>query len=575
MTCGSHGRNVVAEGIEMIVVGLYGIKDQPSLETESGFANVVHDHNITIVDNGRLVDFIQLERFSGIKHDSRLDQYIEEILRRYFKRNSGKKIILVSTNSFLGDNFVSINAKVRIETSSKIRVEDMMIPASANFSLGRKNKTFDVAGYIITHEMAHIGTHLPFFGKFKTNSLLIHIDGGASDSNSSVWFYDGEHINCLDHSWRQLKSVVNNFNANPLVFYMLGEPKTAHVSVPGKLMGYASFGNPRKELMDWLEDNGCFLKFEGTPQDLLGIINDRFGTRLDHFELKDQLMMDVAASLQRMFEIKVVDFIRQFGERTGAKYLYYSGGAALNIKTNSIIEKESGFDRIFIPPCCNDSGLSLGAAYFYLLNQGTKFELLTPFINKLNSKPTPVKYRFSIERLAGLIANDKVIGISIGASEAGPRALGHRSIIARPDKILLRKRVSEEIKKREWYRPVAPVIADSIAKKILEEDVSDSNLARFMLGSYHIKERYAEHFRGVIHIDGTVRGQVLLKNDLENKMLYKLLMKLDDKYGIKGLLNTSFNVRGKPMVQTSKEAKKEGKRMGLDGVICDDRLFIF
>jgi carbamoyltransferase len=454
-------------------------------------------------------------------------------------------------------------------------VEDIMTPASIELGPNAPKSIGKAEAWIINHEIAHIGSTLPFFGRFLPNSLLIHIDGGAFVSNSSVWYYDGERIDYIDHSWSKLKDVVNNFNANPLVFAILGEPEINHVSVPGKLMGYASFGEAKPEMTRWLRENNYFLEYDGNNMELLEIINHKFGTSFSRFNTKNRIMMDIAACLQAEFERKIIDFIQQYHDSTNAKNLYYSGGAALNIKTNARIENECGFENVFIPPCCNDSGLSLGASYYYLFSNRIAFNKISPFQNKMGSKPLPKKYSFNINTVINRIMKGDVLGVFLGYGETGPRALGHRSIIARPDIPALSKKVSEVIKGREWYRPLAPIIADYIALEILAEDVSRSKLAGFMLGAYHLKDRYAQDFKGVVHIDGTLRPQVIHKNDGETRFLYTVLRQLDKQYGIKGLINTSFNKKGKPMVQTAEHAVNDGRSMGLDGVICIDRFIDF
>lgn len=560
----------------MITIAFYGIKDLFHPLTWNNQYNASHDHNITILQDGRLLHFIELERYTRIKHDCRLDEFLEEIIKKTVPNYQNETITLISVNSFLGNSFISKTGRIRIEPKGKICVEDIFSEASARFYTQGLNQVENLTGFIMTHEFAHIATCLPFFGKFKTNSLLIHIDGGAYESSSSVWFYDGNRINCLDYGWDELKEVVNNYNDNPLSFFILGESPLNHLSLPGKLMGYSGYGVAREEMREWLKMNHYFLHFKGTEDEMLALINSKFNLSLSRFDNKQQIFMDIAACIQKEFEDQIVQFIKRYKLKTGAKSLYYSGGAALNIKTNSIIENTCGFEQIFIPPCCSDSGLSLGAAFYHEFLLNNNIQQITPYTNNFfDGEIEKSSKRVNLDYICSKIAKGKIFGLCVGAAEAGPRALGHRSIIARADSIKIRQKVSETIKQREWYRPIAPIIVDYIGEQVIHENINDSVLSKYMLGNYHLKKEFWDDFKGIVHIDGSIRAQIVYANDLETSFIYSILMKLDKEYGIKGLINTSFNIKGKPIVHSFADSIKEGKKMGLDGVIHYEKLFEF
>ncbi len=581
----------------MIIVGIYSPKDIVRMDEVGEKYFVVHDHNLSILKDGKLLNYLHLERLTNIKHDKTLENYIDEILEQYvLKKYPDEKIIIISVNSFLGNSFISKMGRLRIEPLQNINVDDKIAkawgklfsepltiyedPNILSYNLKMKMAEF----YIMTHEFAHITTNLAFYGQFKPNSLLIHIDGGAYNSNTSVWYFDDKEITCIDYSWKELKNVVNNFNANPLSFYILGEQQTNHLSLPGKLMGYSSYGNPDEKIRKWLLDNNYFLDFTGTANELIDLINQEFSLNLTKFDLKNKLIADIVATIQYDFEENVLEFIKKYKEETRAEYLYYSGGASLNIKCNAKIEDNLGFKQIYIPPPCNDSGLSLGAVYGYLWINKEKIEPVDAYINNIypnekstfsNQEQIKIISDNDLTIISQMLNDGKVIGVYIGDGEAGPRALGHRSIFARPDDIELRIRVSEIIKKREWYRPVAPIVLDYIAKDVFIENSTNSLISKYMLREYHIKDAYINYFKGVIHVDKSVRPQILSKNDDKTGILYKLLNRLYHKYGIMGLINTSFNIRGRPIVQGEKRAIVEGRKMGLDGVFVNGQLYLF
>lgn len=560
----------------MLTIAFYGLADIHDRKSNPQQFHFTHDHNITILRNGKLLSHIQLERYTGIKHDNRLDEFIEEILykvpRQYFNDN----IQFISVNSFMGNSFISTGGRLRIEPKSAIRVEDKFTEADCQFYLDGIKQHKKSQAFIMTHEFAHVATNIPFFGMIKPNSLLVHIDGGAYDSSSSVWYYNGEEYIHIHHSWDDVKDVVNNYNDNPLSFFILGEKKISHLSLPGKLMGYSSFGTPKEKILNWLHANDWFLKYQGTEEEMLDCINEEFGLNISSFNLHEKLFMDIAACFQKGFEEKVLDYLTQYIEKTGAKNLYYSGGAALNIKTNAQIKKKIEIENVYIPPCCNDTGLSLGAAYFINYHSGNSIERLTPFIDGLDKKENGRKWTSKqISNIADLLAQDRVLGICIGLGESGPRALGHRSIIARADDINLKKIVSEEIKKREWYRPLAPVMTIRAAQEVLEEKVAEDELSKLMLTEFHVKEEYQEKLVGVMHVDGTVRAQVIWETDKQNRLLYAILREVERRYGMKALINTSFNSKGEPIVSNRNLALNSAKEMHLNGVIFNDGLYLF
>jgi carbamoyltransferase len=112
------------------------------------------------------------------------------------------------------------------------------------------------------------------------------------------------------------------------------------------------------------------------------------------------------------------------------------------------------------------------------------------------------------------------------------------------------------------------------AQEVLEEEVGEDELSKLMLTEFHVKEEYKEKLAGVIHIDGTVRAQVILESDKQNALLYAILMEVERKYGMKALINTSFNIKGEPIVTNRDNALKSAKEMHLDGVVLNDGLYL-
>lgn len=541
----------------MLTIGIYGFSN-----TKDGFES--HDNAIALIRNGKVLANLELERFSRVKQDSNLTEHFDMLIKPWLKKD--EKLRFVLSTSFTGDTFRSKSGSIFIKVPENFKPGDIIAPCEIKLSGFLKEHA--ATGWVVSHELAHIGSCLPFYGSFKENSLLIHIDGGASVSANSVWTYTNGSLSMIHSDWDSLKRVVNYFNDNEVTRKVLGLSEKDHLSMPGKLMGLASHGKKKQDILNELRNIENQKKIEGN------ILNSIIKKGLSIPEPTTYWgFKDIAATMQCDFEDSVIDYIRKWKNATGCSHLYYSGGAALNIHTNSRIENELNFDSISIPPVPSDCGLALGAAAVAEWNDGRKIKRTGPFIvNSLSEKNNKLKRISSrrIKEIAELISNGKIIGVCIGNAETGPRALGHRSIIARPDKIDIRKKISEKMKQREWYRPLSPMILDDVAQSCLQNYNKNSLLGNFMLGSWHLNPEFTALFSGVIHVDNTVRAQVIKQKDAEQVYIYSLLKELKEKHGIYGLINTSFNRRGEPIVNTYEEALTSAKQMGIDAVWAEN-----
>lgn len=531
----------------MLTIGIYGIKDT----THGRRPTYTHDHSVAFMRDGRVLDVVSLERVTRVKHDNRLDAYIGQILA---ERVGDEPVRFVSVNAFVGDAFQSADGNLRVEPTGPVGIRSEPTPARVLWwpdGLHRR----EAAGWALCHEFAHVASLLPFVGRFMPNSLLVHIDGGASDSGCSAWWWDGERARLLEASWDKLKEPVNNFNVGPIGRIALGLAPEDHLSMPGKLMGYAGHGEPDDRLRDWLSTNHFFLGRDDA--EVREALLSRFGAHPPYRAL--------AATIQADFEERVSGAVFEWQAQTGARHLYYAGGAALNIPTNAALESSGRFDSVHVPPCTNDTGLALGAAsWMELLDRGA-VERHGPF---LSCADTGQAHLGEVEAIADRLAAGEVLGVCTGTAEVGPRALGHRSILARPDSIPLRKRVSEDIKRREPYRPVAPVLLPDVAALAFGPKVASSNLAPFMLGAWPLLEGWARKFEGVVHADGTLRAQVVG----DDPFLVGVLRSLWERHQVAGLINTSFNGPGEPIVHTRHDAVECARRLALDGVVIDGSL---
>lgn len=536
-------------------LAIYGIQDR----AEYAHPFYVHDHNLALMQNGKLVQFLQQERTSRCKRDNSLHIHLKDILKG--KRLLGKDFDLVFVDNVVGRTFLLQSGELRFEA-----------PLSNTLARGlEKGKCWwfgvQKEAWVLNHELAHIFSCLPFFGNFEENSLLVHFDGGASLSNFSAAVFRQGEIEWLEYHW-DLKAYSTIFNANALVFAILGAKLPEQNSVPGKFMGFAGLGNYRTELEAWLIANNFFQDMWGKTSLFFDAAKQDWGIALRSFNQKDPFIQDVAATLQQIFIKELLAKLKMLKEQSGAKNLYYSGGSALNIVANTQIVNSGLFKNVYIPPCTEDSGLALGAAAFMEWNKHGRVDVNSSYLNNWGIENYKAKYTVkTIEKVAGQLLEKKLIGICNGYGEAGPRALGNRSILALANSKELAQKLSMDKKGREWYRPLAPISLERNTKYFTGL-FEVHGLSRYMLLDFVVLPEKQRELVGACHADGTARFQTLFQRE-NNPFIYDLLDYLDKNHGIKALINTSFNTGGEPIVHTEMDALNSARKMGLDAVVLN------
>lgn len=542
-------------------LAIYGIQDLDN----PGYPVFVHDHNMTFFYNGKIKKHIHTERLTRKKHDNSLPDNLYEILKSEQLLND-KRYDLIFVDNVIGRSFINSRGNIRLEAPLTDHISERSEPAKC-FWLSKFREA-----HILNHELAHVYSNVPFYGPFKNNSLHIHFDGGASKSNFSVWLYKNQKLSIIQADW-SLKHLSTLFNANALVFGMINAKRRDQNAVPGKFMGYSSYGKYHQEIEKWLEQNNYFESIWNNKTEFFVKVQEKFGYDKTSFDLHDPVLKNIAATIQKIFTREFLMVIQKLQEKTRTKYLYYTGGSALNIITNTELLKLNLFKNVFIPPCTNDSGLSIGAGAYLELEKNKNIKIHSPFLNNYNLQPYFWKYdEVIIEKIAELLIQNQVIGICNGHGEAGPRALGNRSIIALANNRKLSKKVSEYHKKREWYRPVAPVMLEKNVKYFTALEKINT-LSRYMLIEFNILKNKIDEIEGVVHIDGTSRIQTIFSRE-DNPFMFDLLKYLDENNQIKAIINTSFNQKGEPIVHTLNDAIESAKKMKLDAVLTNGKLSI-
>ena len=292
---------------------------------------------------------------------------------------------------------------------------------------------------------------------------------------------------------------------------------------------------------------------------------------------------DIAASVQCVLEEEMVHLTRSLHSETGLADLCLGGGVALNGCANARILRESGFERVFVPPAPGDAGCAVGAAlYLDRVHFGNPDRAVPdhPYWGPLVSDDELARVAGEdglhveqaaddaslLEEVAGKLAAGAVVGWMEGAGELGPRALGHRSILAAPHDPEMRERLNRDIKYREEFRPFAPAVPAELAERYFELPPGGVRLARFMSGVFPVRPEWRERLAAVTHVDGTARVQTVDRD--ASPRFHALLEAYGRRTGIPVLLNTSFNLAGEPIVSRAVEGYSTFRRSGIDLLVA-------
>ena len=366
-----------------------------------------------------------------------------------------------------------------------------------------------------------------------------------------------------------------------------------------KVMGLAAYGRPTlldkvRKLIRRTPDGAFalapeYFEFHTTAaRSYSSTFVDLFGPPRNPFDPVDletsegRRFADCAASVQRVLEDTLVEMTRSLQQETGLRDLCLGGGVALNGVANARILAESGFARVFVPPAPGDAGCALGAALYadrvYFGNPdrevadhpfwgpGVDANELAQAAREDGQTVDELDEALLIQYVAEQLAGGRIVGWMDGASEFGPRALGHRSILAAPHASEIRDRLNRDIKFREEFRPFAPVTTVEAADRYFDLPPGGLRLARFMSGVFPVRPEWRSRLAAVTHVDGSARLQAV--DRAMAPRLHALLQAYERRSGIPVLLNTSFNIAGEPIVNRALEGYSTFRRCGIDLLVA-------
>jgi carbamoyltransferase len=343
----------------------------------------------------------------------------------------------------------------------------------------------------------------------------------------------------------------------------------------GKFVGL--FGEPRPTKLQFFTKETGFPKYFGEPPG-----------NYDELCKLNQHYADIAASIQQVTEELLLNMARHLHRETGLQRLCIAGGVGLNSVANTRILKETPFEQVFVQPAAGDGGGALGAAlwaYNTLLNKPRHFIMPHAYWGSSNSDAQigdflhhgGIPFRHFddenelLDHVVERLTRGKVVGWSQGRFEWGPRALGNRSILADPRNPEMKDIVNAKIKFREPYRPFAPSVLAECAEKYFDlPQAQCHHPARYMLYVVPVRESQRSTLAAITHVDGTARLQTVFRD--QSPRYYRLIERFGQATGVPVVLNTSFNLRGEPIVNTAANGFQTFCNSEMDSLVLENFL---
>ena len=574
-----------------------------------GISAFYHDSAACLVQDGKIVSAAQEERFTRKKHDFSFPKNAIH----YCLEDSGLKGKDLDFVAFYDKPFIKFERILETYLAyAPVGIKSFIkaMPLWIKNKLWIKElicKELDYDGILIFPEHHESHAASAFFPSPFQEAAFLTIDGVGEWATASVGVGKDNEIRLLSeiHFPHSLGLLYSAFT------YYTGFKVN---SGEYKVMGLAPYGQPKykdlilHELMDLKEDGSFKLNMKYFNYCAgLTMTNKRFeklfgGSPRKPESRLTQRHMDLARSVQEVTEEVVLRMARYVYKQTKQKNLCLAGGVALNCVANGRILRESPFENIWIQPAAGDAGGALGAAlygwYQYLENirivdgkkdfqqgsyLGPKFEngRIKDYLEKNNIPYSLLRDEELPEKIADLIADQKVIGWFQGRMEFGPRALGGRSILGDARSPKMQETMNLKIKFRESFRPFAPSVTKERVSEFFEIDRESPYMLLVAPVKKEIRRELSDKEQklsgfdrlkivrssipAITHVDCSARLQTVNKD--HNRLYHQMIAKFDEKYGCPVIINTSFNIRGEPIVCTPEDAYMCFMRTNMDYLV--------
>ena len=567
-----------------------------------GISAFYHDSATCILKDGKIIAAAQEERFTRIKHDPSYPYNAIEFVLKFanLKLSEVDQIVffekpflkferlLETYVAFAPKGFISFSKAMPLWIKEKLFQKNLLFNKLKEHD---KNYKSDENIFFSDHHLSHAAS--AFFPSPFNEAIILTADGVGEWATTTVAIGKGNNLDIkkeihFPHSLGLLYSAFTYYTGFKVN------------SGEYKLMGLAPYGEPIYEnkinqLLD-LKEDGTFRLDQKYFNYATGLtmtnakFNNLFGQkpRNPKNEKITQFHMDIAASIQKVTEDIMIKLSKSIRKEYNIKNLCLAGGVALNCVANGKILKEKIFDNIWIQPAAGDAGGSLGAALaLWHLDQGKERKInlnddmngsylgpeftqnqIEEELKSIGAIYETVDYEKLIDLTSEYLSNEKAIGWFQGRMEFGPRALGGRSILGDPRSEKMQKNLNLKVKYRESFRPFAPsilredlanwfnlniespymlLVAEINSEKKIE--MTKEQMQLFGIDKLNIKR---SEIPAVTHVDYSARIQTVTQKN--NKPYYDLISKFKEKTGCPIIVNTSFNVRGEPIVNTPTDA---------------------
>jgi len=551
-----------------------------------GISCFYHDSAAALVRNGTVITGAAEERFSGIKHDSGfphgaisfclekagIDISQIDYIVFYDKPFTKFDRILSSYLQTVPRSYPAFRKAIPLWLREKLWLPQII----------KKELNYDGEILFVDHHLSHAAG--AYYSSSFEQAAILTVDGVGEWATASIGTGHGNRV--------ELKKSMNYPHSLGLLYsaftYFLGFQVN---SSEYKVMGLAPYGEPKfrelieDRLVQINEDGSIFLNMKYFSYHYgLTMTGKRF-SRLFGIEPRkpdeglDEIHKDIAASIQAVTEKIIFKMAEHARETTGAEFLCMSGGVALNCAASGKLLESGMFQDIYIQPSSTDSGGAIGAAlhlYYGLhphvkrteqnyLNLGPSYtkEESESFLKSSNIPYKKPDHSELIETVANSLAEGKIVAIFHGPMEFGPRALGFRSILADPRNPEMKTKINGAVKFREPFRPFAPIVLEERAPEYFE----CARPSPYMLFNFKVRPEKRGIIPAVTHADGTSRIQTV--NSAQNDLVYDILREFEKRTGVAVLLNTSFNLRGHPIVRTPSDAFSTFISSGIDLMVME------
>ena len=549
-----------------------------------GISCFYHDSSAALLQDGKVTAAAQEERWTRKKHDISFP----ENAVRYCLGQAGITIKQVDAVGFYERPILKFERllsshleafpksyKVFVQALPSWITEKLRIP-----NILRKKFRYEGNVFFVDHHMAHAASafHVSPFEE----AAIFTADGVGEWTTTALGYGKGTEVSLL----KELQF--------PHSLGLLYSAVTAHLGFKVnndeyKVMGLAPYGKPTyyddfKQIIDIKEDGSYrldmkYFTFHYGTRMLSRKFEEKFGPTRKREEPVEQRHKDIAASLQKIVEEIIFAAVNHLYKLTKTKNLCLAGGVALNSVANGKLTRMTPFKKVYVPPAPSDPGAAVGAAtvvYHMLLGKprnavmnrtdlGPEFShsQIKQFLDdkKIIYRELPEKEL--IKAVAKLIWENNVVGWFQGRMEFGERALGNRSILANPCNPKMKDIINLKVKHREQFRPFAPVVSVEDAHRYFDADIE----VPFMSFVYPVRKDKQKLLPAVTHVDGSGRLQTARRET--NPRYYDLIKEFEKHSKVPVLINTSFNIRGEPIVMTPEHAYRCFTGTGIDYLVLD------